>query len=80
MARVGLGSQAHPELAADFVRRQKGQLPDNWREALPTWTPEDKALATRQSSQLVLNKLAEVIPDMMGGTFPKLGSSTRHMI
>ena len=38
------------------------------RTALPTWTPEDKALATRQSSQLVLNKIAEAIPDMMGGS------------
>lgn len=59
---------AHPELAAEFERRQRGELPDKWREALPKWTPEDKGLATRQSSQLVLNKLAEVIPDLIGGS------------
>ena len=60
--------QAHPDLAKEFERRQSGELPENWRDALPRWTPEDKALATRQSSQLVLNKLCEVIPDMVGGS------------
>ena len=59
---------AHPELASEFERRQKGELPANWRDALPVWTPDDKALATRQSSQQVLNKLAEAIPEMVGGS------------
>ena len=59
---------AHPELAAEFTRRNQGELPDNWRAALPKWTPEDKALATRQSSQLVLNKLCEAVSDMVGGS------------
>ena len=43
-------------------------LPEKWRDSLPRWTPEDKALATRQSSQVVLNALCEAIPDMMGGS------------
>ena len=46
----------------------RGRAARNWRDALPKWTPEDKALATRQSSQLVLNKLAEAIPDLVGGS------------
>jgi len=61
-------AQAHPELAAEFTRRQSGELPAGWKEQLPRWTPEDKALATRQSSQLVLNKLAEIVPELMGGS------------
>ena len=59
---------AYPELATEFERRQKGELPANWRDSLPKWTPEDKALATRQSSQLVLNKVCEAIVDMVGGS------------
>jgi len=59
---------AHPALAAEFERRSKGELPPNWQDSLPVWTPEDKALATRQSSQIVLNKLAETIPDLIGGS------------
>jgi len=61
-------SAAHPDLAAEFERRIKGELPADWKSALPSWTPEDKALATRQSSQQVLNKLAEAIPDLVGGS------------
>jgi transketolase len=60
--------RAYPDLAKEFVRRQKGALPENWRECLPRWTPEDKALATRQSSQLVLNKLCEAVPELVGGS------------
>jgi len=59
---------AHPELAAEFERRQAGRLPEGWRDALPKWTPEDKALATRQASQIVLNKLAEAVPELVGGS------------
>jgi len=55
-------------LAKEFCRRQSGELPEGWRDALPRWTPEDKALATRQSSQVVLNKLCEVVPDLVGGS------------
>ena len=61
-------AKAYPDLAKEFERRRTGELPTNWRDALPTWTPEDKALATRQSSQLVLNKLCEAIPDLVGGS------------
>ena len=60
--------KAHPELAAEFERRQSGKLPEGWRDSLPRYTPADKALATRQSSQLVLNKLCEAVPDMVGGS------------
>ena len=49
----GAYAKAHPELAAEFERREAGRLPENWREQLPRWTPADKALATRQSSQQV---------------------------
>lgn len=38
---------AHPELAAEFERRFRGELPEGWESCLPRFTPEDKALATR---------------------------------
>ena len=39
-----------------------GELPGGWEDALPTFTPEDKGLATRLHSQTMLNALANVIP------------------
>ena len=68
--RAQFGAYAHeyPELAADFSRRLEGKLPAGWREALPSWTPADKELATRKASNLVLNKLCQALPEMVGGS------------
>lgn len=58
----------HPELHAEFQRRVAGQLPANWRAALPVFTPADPAKATRQLSAEVLNALAAKFPELMGGS------------
>jgi transketolase len=60
----------HPALAAEFNRRFSAEmaLPADWEASLPTFTTADKQLATRQSSQLVLNKLCESLPDLIGGS------------
>eukprot|EP01101_Sappina_pedata_P006375 TRINITY_DN3147_c0_g1_i2.p1 TRINITY_DN3147_c0_g1~~TRINITY_DN3147_c0_g1_i2.p1 ORF type:complete len:670 (-),score=332.92 TRINITY_DN3147_c0_g1_i2:89-2098(-) len=60
--------EAHPKLYADFVRRTKSQLPADWKNALPRFSPSDKALATRQHSHNVLKKLAPAIPELIGGS------------
>ena len=54
--------------AAEFERFISGKLPDGWADVLPTFTPEDKALATRKHSEACLNKLAPVLPELIGGS------------
>ena len=54
--------------AAEFERMTSGTLPEGWEKALPTYTPEDKALATRKNSEATLNALAPVIPELIGGS------------
>ena len=54
--------------AAEFERYLNGSLPNGWDSVLPTFTPEDKGLATRKYSQACLNKLAEVVPELIGGS------------
>lgn len=44
------------------------RLPEGWEKALPNYTPEDKGLATRQYSQIMLNALAPVLPGLIGGS------------
>jgi len=61
-------SQKYPELASELKRRIEGRLPDNWKSVLPSWKPEDPKMATRQHSEVVLNKLAEKIPEIIGGS------------
>jgi transketolase len=58
----------YPEEAAEFERLQKGELPSGWEKALPTYTPEDKPLATRKTSENTLNALAPVISELIGGS------------
>ncbi|NER37426.1 MAG: transketolase [Oscillatoria sp. SIO1A7] len=54
--------------AAEFERYTSGTLPEGWEKALPTYSPSDKALATRKNSELTLNALAPVIPELIGGS------------
>eukprot|EP00913_Durusdinium_trenchii_P032326 g30267.t1 len=69
--------EKEPELAAQFKRAvMDRKLPDNWTDALPKVTPEDKGkatrahelLAARAASQDCLNAIANVLPEFMGGS------------
>ncbi len=54
--------------AAELERMMSGQLPEGWADALPTYTPSDKAVATRKTSEITLNALAPVLPELIGGS------------
>ncbi|AFY62063.1 transketolase [Synechococcus sp. PCC 6312] len=58
----------YPTEAAAFERQISGQLPANWDSVLPTYTAADKALPTRKNSETCLNKLAPVLPELIGGS------------
>ena len=60
-------SVVFPELAAEFSRRLRGELPSGWEEALPDFSDE-KAMATRGASGKTLNALAQVVSEMVGGS------------
>jgi transketolase len=59
---------AHPELAAEFEQWLAGRLPEGWETKLPTFTPADGQLATRQASSKSLNTLATLAPNLVGGS------------
>jgi transketolase len=58
----------YPQEAAEFERYVTSKLPDGWDKVLPTYTAEDKAAPTRKHSETCLNKLAAVIPELIGGS------------
>lgn len=58
----------YPDDAAEFERYTSRTLPADWDKALPTLTPDDKAMATRKHSQACLNALAPVLPELIGGS------------
>ncbi len=59
---------AQPELADEVERMQRRELPDGWDDALPTFPPDPKGIASRDSSGQVLNALAQVVPWLLGGS------------
>lgn len=58
----------YAEDAAEFERLVAGKLPEGWEKALPTYTPQDKAIATRKYSEATLNALAPVVTELIGGS------------
>jgi transketolase len=57
-----------PEKAAQFQRRLAGDLPQGWEEALKPFPADAKGIATRSSSGNVLNQIAELLPELIGGS------------
>ena len=74
---------AHPELAEEFRRRMDAALPD----AFETWIGEGAAaaqaaaqpVATRQSSQAVINGLGPKLPELLGGSADLTGSNNTRI-
>ena len=69
-------SQNYADLAAQFKRVISGKLPENWQEVLPTFEPSVKGLATRSASNKIINALAGVIPELVGGSADLSGSNS----
>lgn len=70
---------AHPGLADELDRMQHRELPDGWEAALPTFPPDERGIATRDSSGQVLNRLAEVVPWLLGGSADLSPSTKTHL-
>lgn len=61
--------EQEPELAKQFQRVViENKLPEGWADKLPKLTPADKSKATRLWSQDCLNAIAEVCPELVGGS------------
>jgi transketolase len=69
----------HPDLAAEFERRIRGDLPEGWldaaRRAVDTALAVTAPQATRQSSQAVLNVIGPALPELVGGSADLTGSN-----
>lgn len=68
-----------PEKARELIRRLKGELPENFIQecnTLLTKLLSDKpTAATRKSSELVLNTLSPIMPELLGGSADLSGSN-----
>jgi len=60
--------EKYPAEASEFERMLRGELPQGWDKDLPTYTANDKGLATRKHSQICLGALGPTIPELIGGS------------
>jgi transketolase len=68
-------AREHPALASELRRRFAGRLANGWEEALPLFTAQDGALATRAASGKILNAIAERVPELVSGSADLSGSN-----
>jgi len=74
---------AYPELAAEFERRMRGELPADWANiadrVVATINDAAQNMATRQASLVALNAFAPTLPELAGGSADLTGSNlTKH--
>ena len=61
-------SKQYPELAAETLAIQHREPPKDWDAEIPTFPPDPKGLASRDSSGKVLNAIAKRHPWLIGGS------------
>jgi len=63
---------AYPELAAEFTRRMKGELPAQWAahrdEVIAKVNAKAETIATRKASQNCIEAYAAALPELVGGS------------
>jgi transketolase len=67
-ARFTAYAAAYPELAAEWQRTLRRELPPGWEARLPVFTAGEGTMATRVASGRVLNAIAPTIPNLIGGS------------
>jgi transketolase len=73
--RYAAWAAADPERDALLHRLKARAVPDGLREALPTFEPDAKGVATRSASGKVINALAPIMPELWGGSADLAGSN-----
>ena len=72
-------AKAHPELAAEFERRIKGELPADFSAKADAFIAESQAkaenVASRKSSQNSIQAFANMLPEVLGGSADLAGSN-----
>ena len=69
---------AYPELASEYEEWMSGKINVEALESEEFWS-FDKSIATRQSSGMLINRLAEIIPNLIGGSADLAPSNKTNM-
>jgi len=77
--RFAAYAEAYPELAGEFQRRIKGELPADFSTQAAAYVNEvaskGESIASRKASQNALNALGPLLPEVLGGSADLAGSN-----
>ncbi len=72
-------ARVYPDLAAEFTRRMKGELPKNFHQtafdAVVDAHTKAETMASRKASQVALEAFTAALPEMIGGSADLTGSN-----
>ncbi len=71
--------EAYPALAAEVEMIDRHELPDGWDSEIPVFPADAKGVASRDSSQKVLNAVAKHVPWLIGGAADLAPSTKSNM-
>ena len=69
----------YPELAAELDMMDRHDLPEGWDKDIPEFQADAKGVASRDSSQKVLNAIAPHVPWLIGGAADLAPSTKSNM-
>lgn len=61
-------AEKHPADWKEYQSRMSSELPEKWEEKLPIFPADAKGMATRAASGEVINALAGIFPQLVGGS------------
>lgn len=69
----------YPQLAAEFLRRMRSELPSSWsaqsQQFIQNTQLKNENVASRKASQLTLNAFGPLLPELLGGSADLTGSN-----
>lgn len=69
----------YPDMAGQWEQMWNARLPEEWHKELPLFSPEDGPMATRKASGAVINAVAPVITNLIGGSADLASSTNTYM-
>ena len=71
--------EEYPDLAEEYTKWFSGEVDEEALNSEDFWNFEDKPMATRQSSGIIINRLAKIIPNFIGGSADLAPSNKTYM-
>jgi transketolase len=75
LGMLGRYSDKYPDLSQQFKKMMDGIFPENWGFGLPSFSPSEGPMSTRDASGKTMNAIAAALPEFIGGSADLAGSN-----